>query len=201
MKKLLPLALCLAFASGQAIAAGSDVADTHATPVVKAERHASDIEGVDWVASYEAGPLPVDYRAETACGLPLNDPYVVQRDADKGLVFRKDQHDRRAKQYTVAGARIRAIIRVKYDMAVLDRVDLVFTDSPSENLILVHTTTENAGIFTSSDVYPLAYRGGKIIDKHHLISDPALTQMLAMGVSLYRNAAPVSAHPRRNVSR
>jgi hypothetical protein len=200
MKKLLPLALFLAFASGQAIAAGSNVTDTHTKRVVKAERHASDIEGADWVASYEAGPLPVDYHAETACSLPLNDPYVVQRDADKGLVFRKDQRDRRVKQYTVAGARIRAIVRVKYDMDVLDRADLVFTDRPNENLILVHTTTENAGIFTSSDVYPLAYRDGKVIDKRHLVSDPALTHMLTMGVSLYREAAPASAHPRRKIS-
>lgn len=200
MKKLLPLALLLAFATGQAIAAGSDVTDTHTKRVVKAERHASDIEGVDWVASYEAGPLSVDYHAETACSLPLNDPYVVQHDADKGLVFLEDQRDRRVKQYTVAGARIRAIVHVEYDMDVLDRADLVFTDRPSENLILVHTTTENAGIFTSSEVYPLAYRGGKVIDKRHLVSDPALTQMVAMGVSLYRDAASDSAHPRRKVS-
>lgn len=201
MKRLLPLALFLAFATGQAIAAGSDATDTHAKPVAQAERHASDIDGVDWVASYEAGPLPVDYHAETACALPLNDPYVVQRDADKGLIFRKDEHDRRVKQYTVAGARIRAIVRVKYNMAALDRTDLVFTDSPSENLILVHTTTENAGIFTSSDIYPLAYRGGKVVDKRRLVSDPSLNQMLAMGVSLYRKAALASAHPSRNGSR
>jgi ABC-type amino acid transport substrate-binding protein len=198
MKRLLPLALFLAFAAGQAIAAGSTATEArHTKGVEHTERRPSDIDGVDWIASYEAGPLPAAYRAQTACGLPLDDPYVIQRDADKGLVFLKEQHDRRVKQYTVPGARVRAIVHVKYDMAVLDRADLVFTDRPGANLVLVHTTAENAGIFISSDIYPLAYRDGRVIDRHHLISDPALNKMVAMGVSLYGEAARVAAHSAR----
>jgi len=200
MKRLLPLALFLAFATGQAIAAGSNVTARHTKGVVQTERQPSDIEGVDWVASYEAGPLPVAYRAETACGLPLDDPYAIERGADKGLVFLEAQHGRRVRQYTVPGARIRAIVHVEYDMAVLDRADLVFTDRPRENLILVHTTAENTGIFTSSDIYPLAYRDGKVIDAHHLVGDPALVKMVAIGVSLYDEAAPAAAHPMRKKS-
>lgn len=43
------------------------------------------------------------------CGIHTT---LLQRGADKGLVFLEAQHDRRAKQYTVPGARIRAIGRL-----------------------------------------------------------------------------------------
>ena len=39
-------------------------------------------------------------------------------------------------------------------MDLYDRTDVVFTQ---ENVVMVHTTTPNAGIFTSSDVYVLSY--------------------------------------------
>ncbi|WP_206950650.1 hypothetical protein [Trinickia acidisoli] len=193
MKRLLPLAVFLAVTAGQAMAAdSSNMADTHTRGTVATKRQPSDIKGVDWTASYESGPLPTAYRAEAACGAPLNDPYVIAHGADKGLVFLVDQHDRRVKQYTVPGARIRAIVHVKYEMTALDRADLVFTDRPGQNLVVVHTTIENAGIFTSSDIYPLAYRHGTVIDSRHLIDDPSLTKMVAMGVSLYREAEPAA---------
>jgi hypothetical protein len=60
---------------------------------------------------------------------------------------------------------------------------------------LVHTTTENAGILTSNDIYPPIYRDGKVIDRHHLVGDPALTKMVAMGVSLYGKAASAFSRP------
>jgi hypothetical protein len=74
-------------------------------------------------------------------------------------------------------------------MTVLDRADLVFTDVPGQNLVLVHTTAKNAGIFTSSDVYPLAYRHGKVVDSHHLLKDPSLAKMVEIGALLYREMA------------
>lgn len=189
MKKLLPLAVCLAFTAGHAIAASSSTAEMRKKAWVATKHEPSDIDGVDWVASYEPGPLRAAYRAETLCSLPLNDPYVIERDADKGLVFLKDQHDRRVKEYTIPGGRIRAIVHIKYGTNAPDRADLVFTDGRGRNLVLIHTTIENAGIFTSSDVYPLAYRHGKVIDSHHLIDDPTLAKRVAMGVSLYREAS------------
>lgn len=200
MNRLLPLAVFLAFAAGQAIAAGSDIAGTPTKGRVETKREPSDIDGVDWIATYEPGPLRAAYRAETLCGLPLNDPYVIQRGADKGLVFLKDQHDRRVRAYTIPGARIRAIVHIKYSTNAPDRADLVFTDRPGQNLVLVHTDIENAGIFTSSDIYPLAYRHGRVIDSHHLIDDPTLAKRVAMGVSLYREATP-AAHSTQSVSR
>lgn len=200
MKRLLPLAAFLAFTAGQAIAAGSDTIGTHTKGWVETKREPSDIDGVDWVASYEPGPLRAAYRAETLCGLPLNDPYVIERGADKGLVFLKNHHDRRVKEYTIPGARIRAIVHIKYGTNAPDRADLIFTDRAGQNLVLVHTTIENAGIFTSSDVYPLAYRHGKVIDSHHLIDDPTLAKRVAMGVSLYREAT-LAAHSTQSASR
>ncbi|MEW9585699.1 hypothetical protein [Paraburkholderia sp. DGU8] len=189
MKRLLLLAVFLAITTDLSIAASSGAADMHAARTLKTQREPSDIEGVDWIASYEIGPLRAVYQAETACGAPLGDPYVIDRDADRGLVVLKDQHDRRVKRYAVPGARIRAIVHVKYDMAVLDRADLVFTDVPGQNIVLIHTTVENAGIFTSSDVYPLAYRRGKVVDSYHLIKDPSLAKMVEIGASLYREMA------------
>lgn len=189
MKRLLLLAVFLAITTDLSMAASSGSADMHAARPLKTQRQPSDIDGVDWIASYEVGPLRTVYQAETACGAPLDDPYVIDRGADRGLVFLKDQHDRRVKRYAVPGARIRAIVHVKYDMAVFDRADLVFADVPGHNLVLVHTTVENAGIFTSSDVYPLAYRNGKVVDSHHLIKDPTLSKMVEIGASLYREIA------------
>ncbi|MFL9966073.1 hypothetical protein PQR02_34700 [Paraburkholderia sediminicola] len=187
MKRRLLLAVFLAFTTGKTIAASSGTADMHAGRIPETRRQPSDIKGVDWIASYESGPLRIVYQAETGCGAPLDDPYVIEHGADKGLVFLKDQHDRRVNQYSVPGTRIRAIVHVKYEMTVLDRADLVFTDLPGQNLVLVHTTIENAGIFTSSDIYPLAYRHGKVIDSHHLIDNPSLAKMVTMGASLYRD--------------
>jgi hypothetical protein len=198
MKTPLPLAVFLAFSSGQAIAAGSNTADMFAAAsgAVETKRQPSDMDGVDWIASYEPGPLATPYQAETASTAPVTDSYARERDADRGLVFLKDQHDRRVKQYTIPGASIRAIVHIRYDMSVLDRIDLVFTSGPSHNLIAVHTATANAGIFTGSDIYPLEYRHGKVIDTHHLIDDPALGKMITMGVSLYREAAPAARSTR-----
>ncbi|MFM0148077.1 hypothetical protein [Paraburkholderia sp. RL18-085-BIA-A] len=189
MKRRLLLAVFLAFTTGQTIAASSGTADMHARRTLETKRKPSDMKGVDWIASYELGPLRTAYQAETACAAPLDDPYVMEHGADKGLVFLKDQRNRRVKRFAVPGARIRAIVHVKYNMTVLDRADLVFTDLPGQNLVLVHTTIENAGIFTSSDIYPLAYRHGKIIDSHHVIDDPSLRKMVAMGALLYREVA------------
>lgn len=78
--------------------------------------------------------------------------------------------------------------------------DLVFTNHPGQNMVVVHTTTMNASIFTSSDIYPIAYRDGKLIDSHHLIDDRGLLRMIEMGASLYRQAAP-GAHSKQQVSR
>jgi hypothetical protein len=200
LKRLLPLAVFLAFAIGQAMAAGSNTAHARTRETVETKRQPSDVTGVDWVASYESGPRYAAYHAETACDAPRDYRYATEHDADKGLVFLKDWHDRRVKQYTIPGARIRAIVHVKYDMTVLDRADLIFTDRPGQNLVVVHTTIGNAGIFTSSDVYALPYRHGKVIDGHRVLDDPSLIKMVAMGVSLYRHAAPV-AHSKPLTSR
>jgi len=100
---------------------------------LETRRQPSDIQHVDWIASYEGGPSGTAYHAETAYDAPLHDPYVIQNGVDKGLVFLEDEHDRRVKRYVIPGSRIRAIVRVRYDMTVLDRADLVFTALPGHN--------------------------------------------------------------------
>jgi len=127
---LLP-AVSLAFTAGQTIAAGSGIADMHAKQPLETRRRRGDIHHVDWIASYEGGPSGTAYHAQTAYDAPLHDPYVIP------------------------GSRIRAIVRVRYDMTVLDRVDLVFTDLPGHNLVVVHTTVGNAGI--RRDIYQLRH--------------------------------------------
>ena len=182
MRKLIPLLISLPLIFGYTTAVYAQ-----STGAVKTERVHSDVDGVDFVASYEPGPLPKDYEAEAESSLPDTDPYVTQRDADKGLIYLKDKNDQAVKRYVIPRGQIRAVVHVRYDMVVLDKADLVFTD---RNLILVHTTATNAGIFTVSDIYPLVYKDGKVVDGKHLIKDSGLSKMLALGVSLYRQTAP-----------
>src|SRR4051794_16984534 len=104
MKRLLLLAVFLAITTDLTMAASSGSADMHAARTLERQRQPSDIEGVDWIMSYELGPLRNLYRAETACSTPLDDRYVIDRDADKGLVFLKDRQDRRVKRYAIRGA-------------------------------------------------------------------------------------------------
>ena len=147
------------------------------------QRFPSDIAGVDLVLAYDPASLTADYAAETFSSLPSNDPYVVTRGLDQGLVRLVNEHSRQAKRYTVPRAQIRAIVRIKYDMAVLDRVDLVFTGT---YLVVVHTTTSNAGIFTGSDVYELPFIGAHDVDKRLLAGKPALLKILDLGLAFHK---------------
>ncbi|RDU98986.1 hypothetical protein [Trinickia dinghuensis] len=185
MKRFIPFLISLPFIFGYTTAVYAQ-----ASGAAKTERVHSDVDGVDFVASYEPGPLPKDYEAEAESSLPDTDPYVTQRGADKGLIYLKDKNDEAVKRYVIPRGQIRAVVHVRYDMVVLDKADLVFTD---RGLILVHTTTTNAGIFTISDIYPLAYKNGKVVDSKHLIKDSSLSKMLALGVSLYRQAVPAAS--------
>ena len=65
-------------------------------------------------------------------------------------------------------------------MAALDRVDLVFTRM---HLILVHTTSSNAGMFSGSDIYEMPLIGEHAVDRRLLTGKPALTKILDIGLS------------------
>jgi hypothetical protein len=116
----------------------------------------SDAADSDFIVSCDSGPIAADYAAETASGVPLTDPYAVQRGADKGLIRLMSQGGVRAKRYIIPHHLIRAIVRVQYDELIPDRVDLVFTMT---DLMLIYTWTSNAGVFTTRDIYQLPYDG------------------------------------------
>jgi hypothetical protein len=141
------------------------------------------VSGSDTIVTCNSGPIGANYVAETASGVKLTDPYAVARGADKGLVHLMDQGGRRAKRYIVPRGQIRAIVSLKDDAAVLDRADLVFTD---KELIVVHTATANAGIFTYSEVYHLPYRESGEVDRTALQGHPDLMQTLDLGLSFYQ---------------
>jgi hypothetical protein len=159
----------------------------NASAAVMTKRVHSGVAGVDFIVSCAPGPIAADYQAETGSGVKLTDPYAVQRGADKGLVTLMSEGRRRTKQYIIPQHLIRAIISVRYDETVPDRVDLVFT---RKHLVLIHISTASAGIFTESDVYQLAYSGGRGVDRKPLQDNQELLQMLDLGLSFYqpRNA-------------
>ena len=132
-----------------------------------------------------------DYAAESDSGLPDTDPYVVARGAYKGQIHLMSENGRRTKRYIVPRAGICNIVRVKYDMDVLDYVDLVFT---GKKLILVHTSTANAGIFTYSDIYELPYLKDDLVDRKLLAHDKQLMRMLDLGLSFYQTAVLPDQH-------
>jgi hypothetical protein len=142
----------------------------------------SDALRADLVVSCTPGPVSSDYTAETASGVALTDPYAVARGADKGLVRLMDQGGRRTKRYVVPHDRIRAIVRVKYDGTLPDWADLVFTPS---DLIVVRTSTANAGIFTGSDVYQLPFTDHQP-DLRALQQHQEVLQMTRLGLSVCR---------------
>ncbi len=127
----------------------------------------------------DPAPIASDYAATAASGIPLTDPYAVQRDADKGLIMLMNEGRRRVKSYVIPKDAIRAIVAVK--PAETDRADLVFTQN---HLTLVHTTTANAGIFIVSDVYELPYQANGV-DEALVKDDADLTKQLNIGLRAY----------------
>ena len=152
-----------------------------AGPVTK--RFPSDIAEIDLVLAYDPAPPAADYEAETFSSLPDTDPYVLVRGLELGLVRLVNEHSHQAKRYTVPRGQIRAIVRIRYDMDVLDRVDLIFTRT---NLILVHTTQANAGIFIGSDVYEMPLMGAHDVDKRLVARNAQLLKILEIGLAFYK---------------
>ena len=74
---------------------------------------------------------------------------------------------------------IQAILRIKYDPDVLDRT----------NLILVHTTASNAGMFIGSDVYELPFVSRHDVDKRLLMGKSDLLKILEIGLA-FNKAKP-----------
>jgi len=93
----------------------------------------------------------VDYQAEVYSGVPLDDAYARERGLDKGLVRMVFEKQRRL-AFRVAHEKIKKRVRFTGE-GPRDHVDVIETE---DGFVVVETTTSNAGIFTSSDVYVFA---------------------------------------------
>lgn len=93
----------------------------------------------------------VDYQAEIYSGVPLDDAYARERGVDKGLVRMVFEKQRKL-AFRVAHERIKKRVRFTGE-GPRDHVDVIDTE---DGFVVVETTTSNAGIFTSSDVYVFA---------------------------------------------
>lgn len=169
----LVVAVPLALAGGLACRGpGPRTAVVDAGPVVARERRLpSDVPGVDLVVT--SRPAAGDYHAETESGVPLDHPYAVERDVHLGLVHLHcvagGGPNVQAKAWTAPAGSFERIVTVRYDMDVLDRWDVLVSDT---RLRLVHTTTSNAGVFVGSDVYELPRLGTPLTYKRALSKLP-----------------------------
>src|SRR5688572_1742907 len=93
----------------------------------------------------------IDYQAEVYSGVPLDDAYARERGVDKGLVRMVFEKQRKL-AFRIAHERIRKRVRFTGE-GPKDHVDVIDTE---DGFVVVETTTSNAGIFTSSDVYVFA---------------------------------------------
>jgi hypothetical protein len=113
-----------------------------------------------------AGKPQANYEAEIYSGVPLDGELAKGRGFDKGLVLMVFGRERRA-TYRVPMERIRRIVRLSAEEPLAlasqtsppkpaaakparERWDVLDTD---DGVVVVATTTTNAGIFTTSDVY------------------------------------------------
>jgi hypothetical protein len=119
----------------------------------------------------------------------LRDPYAVKRGLDKGLVSLMNEGGRRVRTFVVPRQAIRGIVRVQWNSVIPDRADLLFEE---HELIVVHTTTTNAGIFTISDVFWLPLRQVHVrirtLDHSILAKVAEVPDMVKLGLTHYPRA-------------
>lgn len=114
----------------------------------------SDIEGIDLIITCDPEAANRDYVTETFSSIPLTDTYALERGVDRGLVFLVYEDMRQIEEFVIPHEEISSVVQIRYDMDVYDRTDVVFTQ---EKLVMVHSSTSNAGMFTRSDVFVLPY--------------------------------------------
>ena len=91
-----------------------------------------------------------DYHAPRFTELPYTDPYVVERGGGEGGIRLMSEGGRPVKEFVIPRREIEAIVRLRYDMDVVDWTDVVITTS---KVTMIHTGYANAGVFTPSEVY------------------------------------------------
>ena len=91
-----------------------------------------------------------DYRAPPFTELQYTDPYVIERGGSEGGIRLMSEGGRPVKEFVIPRREIEALVRLRYDMDVVDWTDVVITTS---KVTMIHTGYANAGVFTPSEVY------------------------------------------------
>lgn len=91
-----------------------------------------------------------DFHAPSFTSLPYTDPYVIERGGGNGGIRLMSEGGRTVKEWVIPRREITAIIRLRFDMAVVDWTDVIIGRN---NITLIHTGYANAGVFTPSEVY------------------------------------------------
>lgn len=114
---------------------------------IKTDTLSSDINDVKLIIvhhPYSKGDYITEYKSDVLD----TSKYATDRGINKGQIHfpckNKSQHD-----YKIPIQKNINIVSIKYDMAVYDKTDYVFTQ---DTIFEIHTFTSNAGIFTDSDV-------------------------------------------------
>jgi hypothetical protein len=87
--------------------------------------------------------------------LPLDDPYVIARGADRGLIRVHTSSGKRQKRYTIPREQLRAVVDLCLGPCITEGFEYVIT---ADKVIVVHRSTANGGIFSRADVWEIPYR-------------------------------------------
>lgn len=131
----------------------ANVHSEHQTTSTGHFRRPSDIEGIEFIVDCNRSVPTSGYFAETNSYVPLDSEYATSCEIGEGLVTMMDTGTR-VVQFHVDRELITSAFEIRYDMDVYDKIDILQTTMGE--LIVVHTYTTNAGIFTASHVWPLA---------------------------------------------
>lgn len=107
--------------------------------------------GTGLIWTYIPSDSYIDYIAETNSGVSDTSQYAKDRNIDKGLIYFPCK-EKRQTDFSIPKEKIINVIHIKHDITVYDKTDYVFTQ---DTVYETHTTTSNAGIFTTSDITPI----------------------------------------------
>ena len=117
-----------------------------------------------------------DFHAPQFTSLRYTDPYVIERGGGNGGIRLISEGGRPVKDFVIPRREIEGIVRLRYDMDVVDWTDVVIGTT---NITLIHTDYANAGVFLPSDVYVFP-RSKNIFDYLKIIEDEVAAKRWAM---------------------